>query len=137
MKKENLKKILDDYQHDKIYINEKFKSLKDKKLIIEELFRELKSNKINDDDVKAFFENLKIETQQILNISNKNKEIEKLINNLNQPYRNVFYLKYIEYLSFDEISHKMNYSTPRIYQLYNIGLNILLEKNNMQFEMAE
>ncbi len=31
---ENLKKILDDYQHDKIYINEKFKSLKDKKLII-------------------------------------------------------------------------------------------------------
>ena len=54
-----------------------------------------------------------------------------------QPYRVIFYLKYISLLTFDQIADKLNYSTKRIYQLHNEGLDIIIKKINETLEECE
>ena len=51
------------------------------------------------------------------------KNIEKQIESLQQPYKNILYLRYIKDNSFDEIASKMNYSSKRIYQLHKEALD--------------
>ena len=39
-------------------------------------------------------------------------------------------MRYIDNLTMDQIADKLDYSTARIYQLHNIGLNRLLDIAN-------
>ena len=49
---------------------------------------------------------------------------------LEQPYRNILFYRYIKFMTFDEIALKMNYSTPRIYQLHDHAIELILENLN-------
>lgn len=40
------------------------------------------------------------------------------------------YMKYITFLTFDQIAVRMNYSTKRIYQLHSEAISILLKLIN-------
>ena len=62
-----------------------------------------------------------------LSIIEKKKNIESLIQSLSQPYKTIMYMKYVSFMTFDEIASKMNYSTKRIYQLHSEGFSRLLD----------
>ena len=79
------------------------------------------------DDIEKLL--LDIEKQKVF-MDAKKKRIDQLIERLNQPYRIIMYLKYITFLTFDQIADQMNYSTKRIYQLHSEGVNKLQELIN-------
>ena len=56
--------------------------------------------------------------------------MEDLIQLLEQPFKTIIYMRYIDNLTMDQIADKLDYSTARIYQLHNIGLNRLLDIAN-------
>ena len=66
------------------------------------------------------------EEAEMSKIIEKKKHIENLLQNLSQPYRTIMYMKYITFLTFDQIADRMNYSTKRIYQLHGEAINKLL-----------
>ena len=55
-------------------------------------------------------------------IFKKKNYIEHIIQRLSQPYKTIMFMKYISFMSFDQIADKMHYSTKRIYQLHSEGL---------------
>ena len=69
---------------------------------------------------------------EISKIVKKKKYIETLFQKLIQPYQILMYLRYISFLTFDEIADRMNYSTKRIYQLHTEALNKLLDVINIK-----
>lgn len=115
MKREELKKILEEYWYDNQYLNEKAKEINKMEKILN-----------NEKDSKFLLNTKQYEEDQMLKIIEKKKYIESLIQNLSQPYRTIMYMKYISFLTFDQIAGKMNYSTKRIYQLHSEGLTNLL-----------
>lgn len=134
---------LESYKYD-------FQYLKEKSNEIEVLKNELKKiyDRLNDIDnsfldtqelqnqSKLILNKLTEEDDYIIEILDKKKKIEQRINNLEQPYKSIFYLKYIKFFTFDEIADKMCYSTKRIYQLHKEGIIQYLnfEKEN-NFEL--
>lgn len=66
---------------------------------------------------------LKQKTELYFKVYEQIKIVESIINNLEQPSKNVLYYKYIKHLQNTNIALKMNYSEPRIYQLVNKALN--------------
>ena len=115
MSKENLKELLEDYWYDNQYLQEKAKEFQsmDKFLKI-------------DGNSEFLISTKQYEESQMLKIVEKKKYIESLIQRLSQPYRTLMYMKYISFLTFDQIAGKMNYSTKRIYQLHSEGFSKLL-----------
>lgn len=120
MNKESLKNILDDYWYDVQYLKEKTKELNSINIL-------LKTN-----SPASFKQIKKHEEHQISQIIENKKYVETLFQNLHQPYRTIMYMKYISFLTFDQIADKMNYSTKRIYQLHSEGLNIILNNINSE-----
>lgn len=113
---------LESYKFDYQYFLEKSDDLKALKKKIENLFVQLNDMRIKKQDTKEINEKLQIiikqqdvEQKKLLKLLSKKQKIEKRIEKLPQPYRNVFFLRYIRGNSFDEIAAKMNYSTKRIY----------------------
>ncbi|MBQ3213964.1 MAG: sigma-70 family RNA polymerase sigma factor [Clostridia bacterium] len=137
MNKENSLVIdLESYKFDYQYFLEKSDDLKVLKKKIENLFVQLNDMRIKKQDTKEINEKLQIiikqqdvEQKKLLKLLSKKQKIEKRIEKLPQPYRNVFFLRYIRGNSFDEIAAKMNYSTKRIYQLHKEGLDIYINDN--------
>lgn len=137
MNKENSLVVdLESYKFDYQYFLEKSDDLKALKKKIENLFVQLNDMRIKKQDTKEINEKLQIiikqqdvEQKKLLKLLSKKQKIEKRIEKLTQPYRNVFFLRYIRGNSFDEIAAKMNYSTKRIYQLHKEGLDIYINDN--------
>ncbi len=119
MNKEELKNLLEDYWFDNQYLKEKSKEINN----VSKLFSYSSSSQLLDDS-------LQYEEAQIKNILCKKQKVESLIQSLNQPYKTIMYMKYITFLTFDQIADRMNYSTKRIYQLNNEGLTKLLSNIN-------
>lgn len=143
MNKEELKKILEDDCYDKQYLIEKNKELdkfKEKIISITERYKVLDKSYLTDDELelkyKDIIKNQIYEEDKLLKLFKKRQTIEKVINLLNQPYKTLFYLKYICSFSFDQIAYKMNYSSKRIYQLHNEGMTILLNTINKTGELS-
>lgn len=113
--KEQLKSVLEAYWFDNQYLKEKTKEINS--------VSNLLSNTGTD---QVFSDSIEYEKQQMRNILNKKRYIESLIQNLGQPYKTIIYMKYVAFLTFDQIAGRMNYSTKRIYQLHNEALNKLL-----------
>lgn len=122
---------LESYKYDYQYFVEKSKDIEKLKIQIEKSLNRLKEMKENNIEVKE----LNAQIQNIINrqakeeaaldtLMLKKQTIENRINLLGQPYKNVFFLKYITGNTFDEIALKMNYSTKRIYQLHKKGMEI-------------
>lgn len=64
------------------------------------------------------------EESAVVNFLEKKRQLEKSINQLSQPYRTVLYMRYVRFCTFDQIADKMSYSTKRIYQLHQKGLEL-------------
>ena len=131
MEKEDAIKELESYKYDFQYYQEKSNEIEKLKNEIKksyERLNEMMQNKIENSELECQLQKI-IDKQSkeedfLLSILNKKQEIEKRISLLDQPYKNIFFMKYINLNTFDEIALKMNYSTKRIYQLHKIGLSI-------------
>ena len=121
MNKDELRKYLESFVYDQQYLNEKVKEVKNAKIIAEKIFHD------NDKEYSQFESS---EKQRILNLYLKKQQMEDMFQTLGQPYRTLMFLKYISFLTFDQIAWQMNYSTKRIYQLHNNALTQLLYKIN-------
>lgn len=128
-------KELENYKYDYQYFLEKSKDIEKFKIEIEKSLQrlnELKNNKIETSNlnkqIQIILEKQSNEENALLKILSKKQQIEKLIDSLGQPYKNIFFLKYISGKTFDEIAYKMNYSTKRIYQLHKEGIDIYISK---------
>lgn len=119
MSKEELKNLLEDYWFDNQYLKEKSKEITS----VSKIFSYSASSQLLD-------ASLQFEEEQIKNILYKKQKVESLIQSLKQPYKTIMYMKYITFLSFDQIADRMNYSTKRIYQLHNEGIAKLLSNIN-------
>lgn len=119
MTKEQLKTLLEDYWFDNQYLKEKSKEMDS----ITKMLTNSGTSKILSDSIQY-------EEEQIKLIINKKRYIESLIQRLRQPYKTVIYMKYVVFLTFDQIASRMNYSTKRIYQLHNEAITNLLENIN-------
>lgn len=127
MSKEELKTLLEDYWFDNQYLKEKSKEMTS----ASKIFSCSHSSQLLD-------VSLQYEEEQIRNILHKKQKIESLIQCLNQPYKTIIYMKYISFLTFDQIADRMNYSTKRIYQLHNEGITKLLSKiNNNEINISK
>ena len=82
-----------------------------------------KSNKLLENEIINLSKN-------IIKLTNETKQIESIINTLNQPSKLILILKYEKNYSIGEIAQELNYSTKRIYQLHNIALNDFNKKYN-------
>lgn len=119
MLKEELKNMLEEYWYDNQFLKEKAKE-------VEAMDTLIRMGKGSD-----FIATTKqYEVSEMSKIIEKKKYIERLFQNLNQPYRTIMYMKYIVFLTFDQIADRMNYSTKRIYQLHSEALSILLNNIN-------
>ena len=124
MDKNELKQLLESYVYDVQYLREKSQEI--------EFINKLK----NEGDAEVINQALEQEKTKIAKIMNKKKNIENLFDSLNQPYHTVMYLRYIRSFNFDQIAHKMDYSTKRIYQLHSEAINKILSKiNNNEIEI--
>lgn len=121
MNKEELKNKLEEYKYDNKYLEEKTKEIDS----INHLIKIGKSSNL----IITTKRQKEIEISKILK---KKKYIETLFQKLIQPYQILMYLRYISFLTFDEIADRMNYSTKRIYQLHTEALNKLLNIINIK-----
>ena len=139
MEQKQIIKELENYKYDFQYYQEKSKEIEKLKLEIQKSYERIQDMMQNKIDTTE----LNIQLQQIINkqskeedfllsILNKKQEIENRIASLDQPYKNIFFMKYINLNTFDEIALKMNYSTKRIYQLHKKGLRIYCELYSKQ-----
>lgn len=126
-------KELESYKYDVQYFLEKSKDIDKLKKEIEKSYTrltEMQDKKIDTSELNKQLEKIidkqTLEEESLLNILTKKQKIEKQIDSLPQPYKNVFFLRYISGNSFDEIALKMNYSTKRIYQLHKEGIKIYI-----------
>jgi len=119
MQKDELKSMLEDYWYDNQYLKEKAKE-------VETMDSLIRSGKGSD----FIMSTKKYEESEMSKIIEKKKYIEGLFQKLNQPYRTIMYMKYITFLTFDQIADRMSYSTKRIYQLHGEAIVILLKSIN-------
>ena len=78
-------------------------------------------------DLKEIEEEQIKEEESLLEMIKKKHQIEERIDKLQQPYKSVLLYRYISLYSFGEIAKKMNYSTKRIYQLHQEGIEIYVK----------
>jgi len=134
MDKEKLKEILEEYWFDNQYLKEKsdeLERMRNQTYVILDRYNELHDKHMDtrglETQLSAIINAHVDEEQRLINLLKKKRFIEDLIQTLPQPYKTLFYFKYIVFLNFDEVSKKMNFSSKRLYQLHNEGLEKLLE----------
>ena len=140
----NFKKDLENYKYDFQYYQEKSREIDRLKKEIQKSYErlmEMMNNKIDITDLNCKLQQI-IDKQSeeenfLLSILNKKQTIEKRIDSLEQPYKNILFMKYINLNTFDEIALKMNYSTKRIYQLHKKGLSIYCELYSKKEDVPE
>lgn len=144
MNKNLLIKELENYKYDFQYYQEKSKEIEKLKNAINKSYdrlNDMKLNKIDTTDlnkqIQQIIDKQTSEENFLLTILEKKQQIEERISSLDQPYKNIFFMKYINLNTFDEIALKMNYSTKRIYQLHKKGLAIYCELYSKKEDVPE
>ncbi|MBQ3158430.1 MAG: DUF1492 domain-containing protein [Clostridia bacterium] len=119
MNKESVKKMLEEYMFDAQFVKEKSKEVVqiDKMVLCGNNSQYMQSSR-------------EYEEAELTKILKKKKKIEQLFEEIGQPYKTILYLKYISFLTIDQIADRMNYSSKRIYQLHSEGLVKLVELIN-------
>ena len=132
-------KELEDYKYEFQYFQEKSKEIERLKKEIQKSYNrlnELKESKIDTSElnkqIQIIADKQSKEENALLTILSKKQEIEKRLENLPQPYKNILFLKYISLNTIDEIALKMNYSSKRIYQLHKKGISIYCAMYNSE-----
>lgn len=134
-KRNSLIKELENLSHDYQYLKEMREVIEHEDLGLTKIYWSLKEMKklkleIGDLDLKLknFLEKLIQEEQHLIYALEHRQRIHDQISELEQPYRNVLYFRYVSSNTFDEIALKMNYSTKRIYQLHKEAIDLYCEK---------
>ncbi len=137
MDKKSLKRILNGYWYENQYYIEKTKEIEKLKNETQKTMNRYKlltdNNMLNEElnkKLSALINTQVYEESLLLKIINKKQIIENLIQDLEQPYKTVLYLKYICFNTIDEVATKTHYSTKRIYQLHDEALLQLLNLSN-------
>lgn len=119
---------LENYKYEKEYYLEKTKTLKklrkQYKALIEQkeelILTKTDTSRI-DQRIGQMAQHQFEEEKQLFELFSRKQKVERKIEKLEQPYKNVLYFKYICEYSFEEIAEKMHYSIKRIYQLHKAG----------------
>ena len=125
MAEKELAKKLDNYKYDAQYLEEKRHNIDNMKLELNKLSNDERMQEKKD----RILEKIQDEENKIIIIAESTMKIENEIDLLSQPYKTIFYFRYIKGYTFDEIALKMHYSTKRIYQLHKEGINDYLNKH--------
>ena len=136
MNRKAVVKELADYKYESEYFLERYKNVQEFNSIINKMND--RANILSNGNVSVYAiseGNLKkLQAQQyeeenlLLDLIRKKQIIEERIDGLDQPYKNVLLYRYISLYSFGEIAKKMNYSTKRIYQLHQEGVEAYINK---------
>ena len=125
---------LESYVYDNQYFLEKSKDVDNLKKDIDTILYRINDMKLKNIDTREIesrlnilFENQSKEERFLQRLVVKKEEIERRIDDMPQPYKNILFLKYIKGNSFDEIAKKMHYSTKRVYQLHKEGVKIYIK----------
>ena len=119
MNQEEMKALLEGYWYDCQYLDEKIKELEKINIQYNQVNTLYEENHSSNIDCKFLIQNV---ISLIKPIENKKLYIERSIQKLPQPYKNVIYFKYIRNYDNNQIADKLNYSINRIYQLHKEGL---------------
>lgn len=131
MNREDIKRDLENYAYDFEYYIEKTKECEKFKdethraiMRIKMLNEHNRKNSVNETQsaIDNIIEQVVGNEGTLIGIMRKKQNIEKVIENLNQPDRTIIYLRYLRFYTFDQIADKMHYSTKRIYQLHAIAI---------------
>lgn len=131
MNKEDVKQELENYIFDVEYFLEKSKEREKYKEDIESSILRIRSLSVySSADTEAVEQRLNRvverelrEEETLIAILNKKQKMESIISRLDQPYRNILYLKYLRFYTYEQIADKMHYSSKRIYQLHSVALD--------------
>lgn len=114
---------------DFLYVDEmrKFMEIEDKSIAqIYQRLSKLDEENVEIDGIDKQFKNILDEVVRsekiLLKALEKRQNALRKIDAMEQPYRNVLYLRYICNKRFDEIASQMGYSTKRIYQLHELAV---------------
>lgn len=110
-----VKRELNSYKHDEKLIEEKEQRLEEAKTLCEKITANISSipkatNPVADRIAEYIAEILEIEEDVLkytLKLKEKQRKIENTINNIEQPYKNILYFKYIKGMELTEISEKI------------------------------
>ena len=115
MNREKAKSLLESFVYDNYYYKEKLKEVESFKVDTENSLKRIQSLKQDNSAmhnleqyVSNIFENQIQEEKIILEILNKKQKIEMCIEKMEQPLRTILYLRYIRFLSFDDIGQREN-----------------------------
>lgn len=111
------------YLENKLSITKNIKSMLvdlinyNKKMIIDNDY-ESQINRNNNDIIEKIIE----EENYIINSLDELIYLQRVIDQIDQPYRSVLYYRYILSMEFIQIAETLNYTDKRIYQLHSEAL---------------
>lgn len=126
-----LKKMKFDF----LYVEEmrKFMEIEDKS--VAQIYQRLSKFDEENLEIDGMDKKFKSILDQVVNVEKRLlKALEKRqmalekIDAMEQPYRNVLYLRYICSKRFDEIAEQMGYSTKRIYQFHEMAVESFAQR---------
>lgn len=127
---EDIKKELSSYLYNKDLLKEKEQDLEELITKATKITTELsdmpKGSPVIQDKIGEYASQIvdlkNAKYKQLIEMEKKKLEIENKIDQLDQPYRNVLYFKYIKGLSLTEVAYKIGYDYDYIRKLHGIAL---------------
>ncbi len=115
-----IKQILESYRFDRKYFDNILNEIKE---------LEKKASEVNlEIDKLRFLERRLVVANKISSsVVDKVERIERIIDSLPPPIRNVLFYRFMRGYRVDRIANIMNYSAQRIYQLQSIGIKLFAE----------
>lgn len=135
MNEKSIKQSLLEFRQDSILLNQKNNELLLVNNKIEQINKQLeiinysKNKNILIKEKESLINNQYKLKYEINELVNKKILIETMINKLSQLESNVLKNKYIDNLSIIEISHNLNYSYQRVYQIHSKAIKRLANIN--------
>ena len=133
--KNKLVKELEALKHDSQYLEEMKKLMEGEDISLSKIYNNFREMKAVDSTlgnidlkVKRILEQFSTGEKLLVSALKKRQDILGRIDTMDQPYKNILYFRYVCMKTFDQIAYQMNYSTKRIYQLHQEGLDIYCEK---------
>lgn len=127
---EDIKKELSSYLYNKDLLKEKEQDLEELITKATKITTELsdmpKGSPVIQDKIGEYASQIvdlkNAKYKQLIEMEKKKLEIENKIDQLDQPYRNVLYFKYIKGLSLTEVAYKIGYDYDYIRKVHGIAL---------------
>lgn len=127
MTSQQAREYLKSFQYDCQYYKEKIKELRKFKVEVDFALKNANTNtqiSKTSNKLKSIINKLSEKESFLIELFSKQQQLEREFDQLPQPYKNVLYMRYVCFLSFDQIASNMNYSSKRIYQFHAKGIEM-------------